>query len=229
MTPLDPACFGRTPIVAHYCEARKLVGSANPVAVVLPTTKLVMSAALACQARGGVELVGESSDPAIITPLQMLTRTTRGLKPDCLIFSDQILSPANATVRVKADIGDYFISPVEIILCLKYQYDLVVWVGDDYLHLKASQQTLETICSSINIHLTAAYHLGNQWLLRESQHLRKSDVRAHSARTRISLIRSLAMNAYRLDATSKFDAAMQKIDQIERTWEDMCNAANTTP
>lgn len=228
MTPLDPAGFGRTPVAAHYYEARKLAGSANPIAVVLPTTKSVMSAALACQTRGEVELVGESSDPAIITPSQILTRTTQGLKPDCVIFTDQILSPANATVRLKADIGDYFISPVEIILCLKYQYDLVVWAGSDYSVLKAGQQTVETICSSVNIHLAAAYRLGSQWLVRDSQNLRKSDVRAHGARTRISLIRSLAMNAYRLDAVSKFDEAMWKIDQIERNWEDLCNAARAT-
>lgn len=229
MTLLDPAGSGRTAVVADYHEARKLVGGSNPVAVVLPTTNSIMNAALACQVRGEVELVGESSNPGIITPSQILTRTTQGLRPDCLIFTDQILSPANATVRLKTVIGDYFISPVEMILCLKYQYDLVIWIGREYSVLKAGQQTAEAICSSVNTHFSAAYQLGSQWLMRDSQNLRKSDVREHGARTRISLIRSLAMNAYRLDATSKFDEAMQKIDQIERNWEDMCNAASACP
>ncbi len=137
-----------------------------------------------------------------MTPADMLTQLSD--IPDqrlpIVVFSDQILNPADASILVRTDESDRFYSPFEAILNIKYGYRLAIWTMSGYVALEPHAPDLINVFEKLILHFKSCESCGSGWDVRQMQSMRLPNVRNYNALRKLRFFRSAVINAYRDDA-----------------------------
>lgn len=167
-------------------------------AFVLPTTRAVVAAAERLASRDGLLRVGCMPETGACRAVQILQRLRNSPeRPPIVVFTDQLLDQADASILVKTDAGDRYLSPVEAILSANYKYQLLVWTDAGFEVVRPGEADLPTLARLLLRHLDCAGALGSQWEVAHLQALRLPDVRQYNARRKIRFFRSAVINAFR--------------------------------
>lgn len=188
---------------------------ASAIALVLPSTRAVLARCSQIADNGCIRIAcsnGELGDSAG----DVLRLAQSGQRPNLLILSDQLVSSHEATLLIRTESGDFYVSPLEMILNQRYGYQLKFWGTHGYSTIDAySVDSAEIMKSSIE-YLHQCSRLGEQWLLRGEQPLRTPFIRTYNARRKIRMFRSALLALYqpeRID--SELDVLMDQLDNIE--------------
>ncbi|HST44688.1 MAG TPA: hypothetical protein VLK29_05620 [Luteimonas sp.] len=170
-----------------------------PVALLVPTTSDNLAEAARLRDAGSILLVADAAHPGATGPSDILLRlaSAPGSRPDLVVFSDQILSAADANVLVHGDRIDAFVSPFEAVLNLKYGYCLGVWAPGGYRRIAPGTAT-PVVLAAVARHLLECDTLGDAWLVRHLQRLRSPARRRADARRKLRFFRSAISNVFRM-------------------------------
>lgn len=133
-----------------------------------------------------------------------------------LIYSDQLMAPADASVLVRTQHGDAYFSALEFILSANYGYSLHIWTTDGDLTVRPGTTDIAQVLEPLAQHLRSCHQLGETWLMRARQHERTVKMRDHNARRKLRLFKSIVFNAFR-DApdSPRVPALLARIERIE--------------
>ncbi len=211
--PRQPQSF-----VSDCLSAATPSDDGGPVAFILPTTSAVLEVVNHYRQLGDVTIVAGTSVPGSL-PAAALIRTlsTGGPRPRLVIFTDQVMSPADASILVKTNDANAFFSPLEFILNARYGYRLVIWGQEGGTVVESGRSDISEVLSPIADYLRACYTLGDDWLARGKQHLRNPESRRYSALRKLRYFRSAVVNAYRTDPSSiEVTQLLQRITHMEQ-------------
>lgn len=190
-----------------------------PVAIVVPTTPRTVGLATRMRAVQGFALVGDGSLAPSRAPAQILRQLRDGVgRPDLVVFTDQIVGAADASILVRSTSGDRYFSPLELILCAEYGYALAVWTGAGDRRIAPGTQDITIVMSALASHLDSADALGAAWLARSMQEGRTPRGRRIFAQRKLRFFKAAVINAYR-DAPDDpaAEKMMERIDALEAT------------
>ena len=194
----------------------------SPFAVVLPTTAQTIQLAGRLQARHGFLVVGGRLPGHSLSPVQLLQEVRQGQdrRPPVLVFTDQIVGAADASILVRSVSGDRYFSPLEFILCAEYGYTLIVWTRTQDRLLPPGQGDVAAVMSALACHLDSAAVLDEPWLAESMQELRTPLGRRILAQRKLRFFKAAVFNAYR-DAPEDPGAErmMRKVEALEATIE----------
>jgi hypothetical protein len=184
--------------IAHGQSRQTTGGDIPSVAFILPSTKESIAAASHLRDKGKTYLVGGIRLPGLITPADMLKQLSD--IPDqrfpIVVFSDQILSPADASILVRTDEFDKFYSPFEAILNIKYGYRLAIWTMSGYAVVEPHAPDLIDVFEKLILHFKSCDSCGSSWDMKQMQSMRLPNVRNHNALRKLRFFRSAVINAY---------------------------------
>jgi hypothetical protein len=185
-----------------YGQSTETSGGDIPsVAFILPSTKESIAAASHMRDKEKAYLVGGMRLPGLMTPADMLTQLSD--IPDqrlpIIVFSDQILSPADASILVRTDELDKFYSPFEAILNIKYGYRLAIWTMSGYAVVEPHAPDLIKVFEKLILYFKSCEGYGSSWDMRQMQSIRLPNVRNYNALRKLRFFRSAVINAYRDD------------------------------
>ena len=115
------------------------------------------------------------------------------------MFSDQILSSADASILVRTDGADTFYSPFEAILNIKYGYRLAIWTKSGYAVVEPHAQDLSCVFEKLVLHFQSCDQYGPEWDMRDMQNLRTPGMRSYHALRKLRHFKSAVVSAYRND------------------------------
>jgi hypothetical protein len=176
----------------------RALGSRQRMACVVPTTSAVLARVKKFEANAAIAVVSPRFGEGKSTLKSLLSRVgaAQAAPKTVVVFSDQILDPADATLFVRHDSGDGFFSPLEAILNIKYDYELDVWAGQSSTKIPAGAGTVESVLSSVVGHVRSCETLGDLWRMRELQGMRTPAFRIYQARRKLRFFKSAVVNAY---------------------------------
>lgn len=183
---------------------------AQAVAFILPSTKAALQAAMRLQERGQAMLVGGLERNGLLAPVDMLARlaTAPTQRPMLMVFSDQILSSADASILVRTDEGERYYSPFEAILNIKYGYRLAVWTASNYVVVEPHAPDLSIVFDKLVLHLRHCEQHLPDWDVKELQSMRTTAMRNYNAKRKLRFLRSAIINAYRDTPTNEVALAL---------------------
>lgn len=208
-----PQCF-----VSDCLSASTRCGAGDPEAFILPTTSAVLEVVNRHRQLGDVAIVAGTSVPGSLPAAALVkTLSADGPMPRLVIFTDQVMSPADASILVKTNDANAFFSPLEFILNVRYGYRLVIWGQEGGTVVESGRSEISEVLSPISSYLRACYTLGDDWLARGMQHLRNPESRRHSALRKLRFFRSAVVNAYRAEPASvEVAKLLQRITHMEQ-------------
>lgn len=193
-------------------------GAGDPVAFILPTTSAVLEVVNRYRQLGELTIVAGTSVPGSLPAAALIkTLSADGPRPLLVIFTDQVMSPADASILVKTDDANAFFSPLEFILNVRYGYRLVIWGQDGGTVVESGRSDISEVLAPISGYLRACYTLGDDWLARGQQYQRNPESRRHSALRKLRFFRSAVVNAYRTEPASvEVTKLLQRITHMEQ-------------
>lgn len=202
--------------------------NSQQTAYIVPTTTTLLALAKRLEASASASVVAPRSGEGKSTPTSLLSRVAvpRNAPKAVIVFSDQLLDPADATLFVRHDSGDGFFSPLEAILNIKYGYELDVWTGEGSAVIPGHAGTLESVLTCMVAHVRSCEVLGDLWRMRALQGMRTPAFRVYQAQRKLRFFRSSILNAYREDPSHP-DLARLLVD-AERLERSMKDVASTT-
>ena len=112
-----------------------------------------------------------------------------------IIFSDQLLSAANAPIFVEQH-GKYrYLSALEVIACSNYNFAIKAWTGNCFENAAASSPP-HAVLSMMMRYMHGCELLGNEWLMLESQRANFLEARLVDAYRRLRMLESAIMHAF---------------------------------
>lgn len=193
-----------------------------PFAVVLPTTAQTIQLARRLQARHGYLVVGGRLPGPSLSPAQLLQEVRQGQdrRPPVLVFTDQIVGAADASILVRSVSGDRYFSPLEFILGAKYGYTLIVWTRTQDRLVPPGHEDIAAVMSALACHLDSAAALDELWLAESVQELRTPLGRRILAQRKLRFFKAAVINAYR-DAPEDLGAErmIRKVEVLETSVE----------
>ncbi|GAB3727789.1 hypothetical protein GCM10028862_04690 [Luteimonas pelagia] len=169
------------------------------VALVLPTTDAALSAVEKARHRLHVQFVGSLS--GMQTPADFLASLASVDQPQSVVvFSDQILSPADTPVLVRSEGSAAFHSTFEFLLVARHGYRLIVWNGEGESQCPEGD-TLSNVLGVLHRHLVACEQLGDDWLMRRRQLERTQEWRIRAGARVIRSFESAVCHEYCTDPT----------------------------
>lgn len=175
-------------------------GFAPPVAVIAPSTESEIEEAFRLQEAGLVRIVGGLATLDLLRPVDAIDRLKASMERTAfIVFSDQILAPADASVLVRTGALDAYFSPFEAILNAKYGYRLAVWNPHRYRTVEPCTHDLRAVFGELAAYLQSCRALGDLWKVRNLQKLRSPAERTTGAMRKLRFFRSAVINAYRHD------------------------------
>ncbi len=193
-------------------------GYGGPLAFILPSTTAVLEVASRCRQNGELTIVASSLVPDSLSAAALVKMLSAGeSRPLLVIFTDQIMNPADASILVKTNDADAFFSPLEFILNARYGYRLVIWDQFEGTVIESGRSEIAEVLAPLSRYLRACYTLGDDWLVRGEQHLRNPETRRHRALRKLRLFRSAVVNAYRTEPDSvEVAELLQRITRMEQ-------------
>ena len=191
-----PESIAHHPLFCSRAADMTPVGS-DPTAFVLPTTPETVRLAECSKASGYLSLVGAMALPAAgINAGDLLPRLASGDRPGVFIFADQLVGAVEATVLLRTEYGDFFVSPLEFIMNQRYGYRIVLWHPSAFLEVSPGCSDEASIYRRLLEHLESCNKLGDLWLARKQQSSRTPAIRLYNARRKARLFRSAVLDAY---------------------------------
>lgn len=175
------------------------------VAKILPTTRswLAFAREASCQQAGTTTIVDGSGSRNAVRPTGLLRALASGSRPNLIIiFADQLTASSDATVLVRANRGNYYVSPLEYILHATYGYVLSFWGlnGEQWVHER--DESALNVLSALDVYLRECHGLGEEWLARSVQGERTQEYRREEALRRLRFFRSAIADAFCNDPTN---------------------------
>lgn len=204
--------------VSDCLSAESRGAKCSPVAFIFPSTSAVLDVANRYRQLGEVTIVAGTSVPGSLPAAALIKNLSADApRPRLVIFSDQIMSPADASILVKTNDASAFFSPLEFILNARYGYRLVIWGQDGGTVVESGRSDISEVLPPISSYLRACYTLGDDWLARGKQHLRNPESRRHIALRKLRFFRSAVVNAYRTEPASiEVTKLLQRITHMEQ-------------
>ena len=194
-----------------------IAGRDGPTAYLLPSTRDAFDAAgRLLHGRHNVTVVAPSM-PTATRPTQLLARlrSEGGTCPDVvLIFSDQLVAPELATVRVNGNDSVGYMSGLEAIMCARHGYVLRALL-DSRLESAVPLGGMREAIALLKRYFVACRALGDDWLMRDRQVERERGWRLHESRLRLRYFQSAVFFAYSeklLDEAGLL--ALRRIDEV---------------
>ncbi|MBH1431503.1 hypothetical protein I5U42_09380 [Stenotrophomonas maltophilia] len=184
-------------------------------ALALPSTRAVLARSRQLADAGRIRVVCNDTSLGL-SASSMLRLVQSGQRPALVILSDQLVFAHEATLLIRTSREDIYVSPLELILNQRHGYALSIWGMQGYSTIDAHSTDSSEILHGIIDHLHQCSSLGDQWLLREQQSLRRPAIRTYNARRKIRMFRSALLAQYQPDSIdAELDALMEAIDTLE--------------
>lgn len=195
---VKPEDFPLSEVYKRIMENVEGEAGTEPVAFILPSTRESIATAMRLGNEGGVRVIGGLGLTGMTSPADLLAliREESVRRQPLVVFTDQILSSADASILVRTDESNIFCSPIEAILNIKYDYRLEIWTISGYITVEAHAPSLEAVFECIVLHLQSCKAYGAGWEMRGMQNLRTYNVRRHNAMRKLRFFRSAVINAY---------------------------------
>lgn len=200
--------------------------SEHPVAFILPTTQSVRDAISSCANLTDINVIGNpeiGACQAIAEALNLLRDSN--VRPLMVVFEDQIVDAANASVLVKSERGKHYISPIALILNLVYGYTLVFWTPFQFTNIAPGNGSIEIVARNIVELLNGASLLDTEWEVRDLQGFRSIISRKYNAFRKLRIFKASVFNTYKENPKSDHaKEIMQQLDAIEKSilkWSKM--------
>lgn len=188
----------------------------HPSALILPSTTAVIGEVDRMRESVGLTVVGGSTQDRLPPSVLLKAMARSGNRPLLLIFTDQIMSPADASILIKTNDAEAFFSPLEFILNSRYGYRLVIWKQNGYTAVEPGSSISE-VFAPIADHLQHCCTLGDEWLERKRQYQRNPTTRRFNALRKLRFFRSNVINAYCTEpATTELAELLQQIVRMEQ-------------
>jgi len=190
----------------------------GPAAFILPTTPETVSFVGRNPAIGCPSIVGALKLPESgITAGELLSFLPHSNCPNVLIFSDQLVNPVDATVMLRTHSGNFFVSPIELILNQRHGYRIVSWHASAFMEIEPACSDSSRIYRNVIEHLKSCDALGDQWLARTHQFIRTPAARVHNAKRKLRLFHSAVLDAYLEDLDDEaLKKAVERIEVLRR-------------
>lgn len=192
-----------------------------PLALIVPSTTRTTEESIRLHGLGVASMVGDGATPGALRPADVVSLIrSETTQPDLIVFSDQILHPADASILVRTDTADMYFSPIETILNVKYGYRLAIWTAQDYKVIEPRATEISMIFSALVGHLHDCATIPQNWNMREAQKQRLPLGRRRMARRKLRLLKSAVIDAFRFGpddlATGEL---LGRVEAMERQME----------
>lgn len=194
-----------------HIENSQLAAGSEATALILPSTHAVFTLTNELADAGRAIVVTTRTAPGFSIG-RTLSLVNSGERPAIIIFSDQLVSPDEATLLLRTNDGDLHVSPFELILNQRYGYSLKFWSRDGLSKVERHCSTQSTILHELVNYLGLCHKLGSQWLMRDDHLLRSPIMRTYNARKKTRALRSALISHYKVGI---HDAELETL--IDRT------------
>ena len=157
--------------------------------------------------------------PRALAPTELLARLKAGgaQQPRIAIaFSDQLVAPEDAPLLVEHIGITQYISALEVVAHINYQFCVNVWTGKGFESPPLPCDPPDVLRLLLRYY-SACEELGSQWLMRESQNKRSTTYRINQTSRRLQLMHSVVLHAFQdFPLPTSYQALVKRIHEMRR-------------